>query len=76
MALTPTTEITASEWLDVRDTVAGIVKTAARNVQQQTAVGVAEALLRRGYVDVAQVRTALQNERHVLTDPALVDDPS
>lgn len=59
MGAANTREITAAEWLDVRDAVADVVQKAARNTQRQTVVSAAEALLRKGYVDVAAVRAAI-----------------
>lgn len=57
---TTTSNITAAEWLNVRDAVASKVGTAVtRGTQQQTKLNIAEALLRDGFIDIEAVRMAI-----------------
>lgn len=58
---TTTKDISAAEWLDVRDSVAAEVKKTS-SMQLSSAIGVAERLLRAGYIDIdaaiAKIRPA------------------
>lgn len=62
MSTTSTTEITAAEWLAVRDHVAGVVKKAAPNTAATTTVNVAEQLLRLSLIDVEKIRDDLRQD--------------
>lgn len=65
MSTTPKTEeITAAEWLDIRDAVAVKVK-AGTTSQFSTCVNIAERLLRAGFVDIDSVRRSIAPVRIV-----------
>lgn len=57
---TTTKDITAEQWLDIRDEVAKAVKAGATpNTRTETTVAIAERLLRKGYVDIDAVLEAI-----------------
>ncbi|HEY0249685.1 MAG TPA: hypothetical protein VGC45_15650 [Gryllotalpicola sp.] len=62
--------ITASDWLDMRDRVAEIIGRSNARMENATRVKIAEALLRAGFIDIPKVLADI----HPITDPILPDD--
>lgn len=56
-------EITAGQWLAVRERVAGKLATASPRSEKDTRVRMAEALIGAGYIDVDFITDEIQSEK-------------
>lgn len=69
---TTTSDITAAEWLDVRDHVASrVAQAVSPQTKVETRINVAERLLRDGLIDIAAVLDKIRPKpKPVITDVA------